>query len=470
MQDLENNQQTEQENDTQKRRAKHATAEPESNAETPDAAASDEEEIFGNEGEIPLRLKKKKSGAKKKSKRSAKKQKNIKETFEPLFSEKKFRRKRSIFETMNASESDGVIKPIKIFGKEVRFWPFFLIALIVIFAAVVFMSNNNVQTENLNVTVVGLPEELEGYRIIVLSDLNAKRFGDEQSSLVRSVENLGYDMILCVGDMVGKSGDAEPFYEFLEGLSKPGRVYFIAGDADPGPYRSTPRATEGTLEEIVLEDWILGAIERGANYVDAPIQVSVGNSDIWLTPSSFLNLDASLNRSGWKAQMEQEQDGYLAGVEADYNSLPFTSYRYKLAQEFYEAQEEIGPSDFVIALSHQVPQDEFIKAAATHDDDDGRFLTEPELLVAGHYCGGVWKIPFAGAFYIPNRLLARYGWFPNAEDVDGLSKVGETQVYISPGLSTTSAVALPFRLNNDPTVTQLKLTAKLPDNMLESIK
>lgn len=452
MQDPENKKQTENEN-----------VKPDGNTTDQDVGVSEDEEIFGDEGEIPLRRNKKKS------KQSAKKKprKNIGKTIEPLFSEKKFHRKKSIFETMNAAGSDG---KIRIFGKELKFWPLFLTAVVIILAAMVFMSNNNVQTETQSVTVVGLPEDLEGYRIIVISDLNAKRFGDEQSSLVRSVENLGYDMILCVGDMVGKSGDAEPFYEFLEGLSKPSRVYFIAGDADPGPYRDTPRATEGTLQEIVLEDWILGAIERGANYVDAPIQVSVGDSDIWLTPSSLLNLDASLNRSSWKAQMEQEQEGYLAGIEADYNSLPFTSYRYKLSQEFYEAQDEIDSSDFVIALSHQVPGDEFIKSSATHDDDDGKFLTEPELLVAGHYCGGVWKLPFVGAFYIPNSMLDRYGWFPDSEDVDGLSKIGETQVYISPGLSTTSSVVLPFRVNNEPTITQLKLTAKLPDNMLESAK
>lgn len=452
MQDPENKKQTENEN-----------VKPDGNTTDQDAAVSEDEEIFGDEGEIPLRRNKKKS------KQSAKKKprKNIGKTIEPLFSEKKFHRKKSIFETMNAAGSDG---KIRIFGKELKFWPLFLTAVVIILAAMVFMSNNNVQTETQSVTVVGLPEDLEGYRIVVISDLNAKRFGDEQSSLVRSVENLGYDMILCVGDMVGKSGDAEPFYEFLEGLSKPSRVYFIAGDADPGPYRDTPRATEGTLQEIVLEDWILGAIERGANYVDAPIQVSVGDSNIWLTPSSLLNLDASLNRSSWKAQMEQEQEGYLAGIEADYNSLPFTSYRYKLSQEFYEAQDEIDSSDFVIALSHQIPGDEFIKSSATHDDDDGKFLTEPELLVAGHYCGGVWKLPFVGAFYIPNSMLDRYGWFPDSEDVDGLSKIGETQVYISPGLSTTSSVVLPFRVNNEPTITQLKLTAKLPDNMLESAK
>ena len=213
----------------------------------------------------------------------------------------------------------------------------------------------------------------------------------------------------------------------------------------------------------------LSAIERGATYVDAPMKVTVRNTDVWLSPATFLNLDASSNRASWKEQTEQEQDGYLAGIQADYNSLPFTSYRYKLSQEFYTAQQEIESGDFMIALSHQVPDDSFIRSSASHDSD-GRFIYEPELIVSGHYCGGVWKLPFAGAFYIPNRLLPRYGWFPEKEDVEGLSQIGETQVFISPGLSTNSAVPLlPFRVNNEPTITQLNLSAKLPDNMLESL-
>lgn len=463
------------EHEAEKRKPRHAAEATFDASELNDTAVEDDE-ILGEEDEIPLRRVKKKrgtkTGASKKKKKPSdakKRKKKISDTVEPLFSDRKFRRKKSIFEIMSASGSEGLLKPIRIFGREIRFWPLFLLALVIILAAMVFMSNSSVQSETQSVTVVGLPEELENYRIVVVSDLNGKRFGDEQSSLVRNVESLGYDMILCVGDMVGESSDPAPFYEFLDGLSKPGRVYFIAGDADPGPYLSTLRATEGTLEEIVLEDWILGAIERGANYVDAPIKVEVGDTAIWLTPTSFLNLDASLYRANWKAQMEQEQDGYLDGVEADYNSLPFTSYRYKLAQEFFTAQEEIEATDFLIGLSHQVPDDAFIKSAATHDSD-GRFLFEPELIVSGHYCGGVWRLPFLGAFYVPNRLLPRYGWFPSQEDVQGLSQVGESQVFISQGLSTSSAVPfLPFRLNNDPTITQLQLTAKLPDNMLADL-
>jgi len=318
------------------------------------------------------------------------------------------------------------------------------------------------------VTVVGLPEDLEDYQILVISDMNGKRFGDVQSLLTREVENIGYDMILCLGDMVGEDGDPEPFYEFLEGLKRPQRVYFICGDSDPGPYVETARDIEASLEKIVLEDWILGAIERGAHYVDAPTAVEIGDAKIWLTPTGYLNIEASSYLEDWKAQTEQEQDGTVSGVHSDYNSLPFTTYRHRLAQKLYTAVNTIGSSDMIIGLAHQVPSDDFIRSAAAHDTVNEKYLMEPELIVAGHYCGGVWQVPFAGAFYVPNHVLPRYGWFPDQEKVNGLSQVGETQVYLTGGLSTTSsAPLLPFRLFNNPEVGILNFTAKLPDNMLE---
>ena len=444
--------------------------------------SGDEDDILGGESEIPLRRKKKagkkdstakKTGssakARKKAGKTKKQARKVLNAVPPLFSDKKFRRKKSLFEIMSASGEEGLFKPLRIFGHEIRFWPLFLLAFVVMLVGVVVISNGNVTTRTQQVTVVGLPSDLENYSILVISDLNGKRFGDQQSVLVREVESQGYNMILCVGDMVGSDGDPEPFYEFLDGLSHPERVYFIAGDADPGPYVDVARDIQGTLEQLVLEDWILGAIDRGANYVDAPVRVSVGSSSIWLTPSGFLNLEAISHREEWKDQMKQEEDGSISGLASDYNSLPFTSYRYALAQEFYDAANSISSSDLVICMSHIVPNDSFIESAAMHDNDAGLYLNEPELIVSGHYCGGVWRLPGLGAFYVPNRMLPRSGWFPAREDVSGLSQVGESQVYISGGLSTNSDLPLLFfRVFNDPEITSITLTAKLQDNMLES--
>ena len=381
---------------------------------------------------------------------------------------KKRKRYRSLFELMSASGSDSFFKPIRLFGREIRFWPLILMAALAFMAVGVMLNNSNLNVVEETVTVVGLPQDMEGYRIVVLSDLNAKRFGDSQSLLLRTLSGMKYDAIFCLGDMVGKSGNAQPFWEFLEGLKNPEKVYFICGDSDPGPYLSSARGTEGVLSQLILEDWILGAIERGANYVDAPTSIQIKDSTLWISPATMLNLETISTLQVWQDQTEQEEDGVRSGIQEDYTHLPITTYRRKLAQQLYDAQRTMSATDIHISLAHEVPADTYIYTSEDHDPEE-RFLSSPELILAGHYCGGVWRLPFVGAFYVPDKTLPRGGWFPAQERVSGLSTVGESQVYITRGLSTSGSVPLmPFRLFNSPEISVLTLTSTLPENMLEA--
>lgn len=384
-------------------------------------------------------------------------------------SSRKHKRRRTLFELMSVSGTEGLFRPIRMFGREIRFWPLILLAALAFMAVGVMLNNSNLGITEQTVTVVGLPEDLEGYRIVVLSDMNGRRFGDNQSLLLRTLNGIKYDAIFCLGDMVGKGGNPQPFWEFLEGLRNPDKVYFICGDSDPGPYLSSARGTEGVLSQLILEDWILGAIERGANYVDAPISIPVKKSTLWISPATMLNLETISTLATWQDQTEQEEDGVRSGIVDDYTHLPITTYRGKLAQKLYDAQRSMATSDIHISLAHEIPSNDFIYTSEDHSPGSDRFLSAPELILAGHYCGGVWRLPILGAFYVPDKTLPRGGWFPDQQSVSGLSSVGETQTYITRGLSTNGSVPLmPFRLFNSPEISVITLTSTLPENMLEA--
>lgn len=384
-------------------------------------------------------------------------------------SRRKRKRRRTLFELMSASGTQGLFRPIRMFGREIRFWPLIVLAALALLAVGVMLNNSNLGITEQTVTVVGLPDDLEGYRIVVLSDMNGRRFGDSQSLLLRTLNGIKYDAIFCLGDMVGKGGNPQPFWEFLEGLKNPNKVYFICGDSDPGPYLSSARGTEGVLSQLILEDWILGAIERGANYVDAPISIPVKKSTLWISPATMLNLETISTLATWQDQTEQEEDGVRSGIVDDYTHLPITTYRSKLAQKLYDAQRTMVASDIHISLAHEIPSNDFIYTSEDHSSGSDRFLSAPELILAGHYCGGVWRLPILGAFYVPDKTLPRGGWFPDQRSVSGLSDVGETQTYITRGLSTSGSVPLmPFRLFNPPEISVITLTSTLPENMLEA--
>lgn len=435
--------------------------------EVPDigSRADDELSQYGDEQDMPVRRRRsaKATGKKKKPQKKTATKKN-----------KKARKKRrSFFEWLfsgTTRRSGRRFDSLRLFGRDVRlsFWPVFLVVIVLLLAIVVLLQGNSISVDEQQVTMVGLPEDLEGYRILLLSDLNGRRFGDEQATILREIGTLDYDAVFIAGDMVGSGGDPQPFYELLEGLPSSKPVYFIAGDSDPQPVLDVTRDITGTVEQMVLADWILGAIECGATYVDAPVELNVGDSSIWISPADMLNLDAGELANTCEEQMLQEQEGTVLGLQSDHDTLPSTTYRYERAQRLLNAVNSMTAADVHISLAHEPPSDDFLYASSTHNSSEEKYLTQPSLVLAGHYCGGVWRLPLVGALYIPSSTAERHGWFPAQEDVQGLSTAGGTQLYITAGLSTTdSAPLMFFRFLNRPQISIIELTATLPQSMLE---
>lgn len=445
--------------------------EDEKRPEVPDIGSREDDELsqYGDEQDVPVRRRRRSGKTAAKAKAGKKKKASAKKKGKGARGKKR----RSFFEWLFSGSPKRAPRrrgALRLFGREIHlsFWPVFLVGIALLLALMVLLQGNSLTVDEQEVTMVGLPEELEGYRILLLSDLNGRRFGDEQTTILREIGTLDYDAVFIVGDMVGRGGDPEPFYELLEGLPSSRPVYFIAGDSDPQPVLDTTRDITGTVEQMVLADWILGAIERGATYVDAPVELEVGNASIWISPADMLNLNASELADTCEEQMLQEQEGTVLGLQSDHDTLPATTYRYERAQRLLQAVNSMTATDVHISLAHEPPSDEFLSASAAHASSGEKYLTQPSLVLAGHYCGGVWRLPGLGAFYIPSSTADRHGWFPAQEDVQGLSNAGGTQMYITAGLSTTgSAPLMFFRFLDRPQISIIELTATLPQNMLE---
>lgn len=418
------------------------------------SAISTDDHLYGDEADLPERKHKKTPKKKKRKSRRAKKSPH--------------RARKLPVSVSKITTPRGTSYQIRFFGREIRLNRILVLALAIVVLAFLFLNNGSVSLVEEKLTVVGLADSLENYRILVISDMNGQRFGDKQSALLRTINAANYQAIIFLGDMVGSGGDPEPFYELLEGIPAGKKVFFIAGDSDPSPVLDTPRDITDTLSRMVLADWVLGAIDRGATYVDSPVCLTVGSANIWLTPATMLNYEATEYVTAWKEQTEQEQDGVLAGLQTDYAALPLTSYRYRVAESFYSALNSMKDGDFQVLLAHEPPTDDFLTAGVGRTED-GKYLPTPDLVLAGHFCGGVVRLPAIGAFYVPDMMMPRNGWFPTQDDVRGLSTIGQTQKYITGGLSTNADVPILFaRLLNPPEITLLTLSATLPENMLDA--
>lgn len=343
-----------------------------------------------------------------------------------------------------------------------RFSTFIIAAAVILALTLTFFNNTNIQVQNVTISVAGLSDDLEGYTICLISDMHGREFGTKQATLLRTINGENYDMLIMAGDMVGKGGNTQPLYDLIDGLSGGKPVYFVAGDSDPGPLRDEPNVVEGPLEEFVLEEWIIGATERGAVYLDSPTSLTVDDSTIWLTPETMLNVESSSTVSVLNLQTHLETEEVLEDKQAAYNALPFTSYRLQVMQEMQTSIPQMQTEDLHISVGHIPP----CRTPRSSDGTDG-YLPTADLILAGHNCGGVWKLPVLGAIYIPSAEAPRHGWFPVQSSVEGLSMLGTINLYISGGLGVTDQIYLPdFRLNNQPKVTLLHLTAKLTDDLL----
>ncbi|NLG24495.1 MAG: metallophosphoesterase [Clostridiales bacterium] len=333
------------------------------------------------------------------------------------------------------------------------------------------MDNRNVDVERITLSVPGLGRELEGYTILHLSDLHGATFGAGQSMLRNTLDSLSYNMAILSGDMVGAGGDPQPLYDLLDGLRAGRPTYFVAGDSDPAALLGEPRDVVGSLREHVLADWILGAEQHGAQYLDAPTALAVGNARIWLTPDSMLNLNASLEMERITNEAKAQEDAVIEGDAAARGTLARAAYRKDILTRLSEAIKAMDAGDLHIAVGHVPPAAGYLNSAAVlsaqNAEDVASYLQPVDLALAGHYCGGQWKLPFAGALYIPAPEAARHGWFPAQGDVEGIRLLGGTALYVNGGLGATDRIYLPrFRLFNTPKVALITLTSSLTDDLL----
>lgn len=344
-----------------------------------------------------------------------------------------------------------------------------LVAFVLLVSAI-FLDGQSIDIMEETLTIYGLGEDLQGLTILHLSDMNSADYGEEQAQLMRKITSLSYDVVVMTGDMVGENGDSAQLYELLEALPSSKPVYIIAGDSDPGPFVETARDMNGTLNQIVLAEWIVGAMDRGAVYVDRPVAYEVGDSTVWFSPADMLTTNLTETRTLYRDLAAQQEEGVQSGIQVDYDEYPFTSYEMQRYDGAYKSAAAMSDQDLHISLSHVPPSDEYIKAMErgifTENSEDEQ-LTRPDLILAGHYCNGVWNLPLIGAFYAANDDLPRNGWFPNGDVICGLRTVSDTPVYVSGGLSTNSDTPAMFtRILNHPQVSLITLTGEMPESML----
>lgn len=284
------------------------------------------------------------------------------------------------------------------------------LVLLIVIALLLFCSyqNRHLETTYYTYKAEQLGADLEGYRIVQISDLHNVKFGKNNQKLVDRIRECEPDMIVLTGDLVDSNHtNVDRAVQFVDEIVKICPVYYVTGNH------------EYWLEKSEYDELMDGLVSAGVVILDNQVvEISRGDAKFRLVGLD----DRSL------------ADGTLEALLSD------ESIRNNQAEQKEEIadNEDSGEKELTVVLAHE-PQ-YLARYAGTGVD----------LVLSGHAHGGQFRLPFVGGIVAPDQ-----GFPP--EYTAGEYYMNGTEMIVSRGLGNS---VIPVRLFNYPEIVCVDLVGK----------
>ena len=216
------------------------------------------------------------------------------------------------------------------------------ITLSIVIVIILFCNfqNKHLETTHYTYAAEQLDADLEGYRIVQISDLHNAKFGKNNQKLVGRIRECEPDMIVLTGDLVDSNHtNVDRAVQFVDEIVKICPVYYVTGNH------------EYWLEKSEYDELMDGLIGAGVVILDDQVvEISRGDAKFRLVGLA----DKSL------------ADGTLEALLSD-------------------------EKEFTVVLAHE-PQ-YLVRYADTGVD----------LVLSGHAHGGQFRLPFVGGIVAPDQ-------------------------------------------------------------------
>jgi uncharacterized protein len=292
--------------------------------------------------------------------------------------------------------------------------------------------DNRVVQVNQEVKIANLPDSFVNYKILILSDLHGKKFGDHQQILLQVINKSKFDAVFIAGDMQARDKTVfSPLLDIVDALPKGIPIFYVGGNW--GPFDSDLKTGD-----LLSAGEILKA--HGVLLVNQPIKIERGENHIWFVPRFSFSLNQQLQKLS-KTRMTNSHDPQVISYYS--KILEFQSSLSNLVKN-------IPDEDVIIGLTH-IP-------LTKKSLDLLKDFPPYDLILAAHYHGGQIRLPFIGAIYVPDKNSKTGGFFPDNRLVSGLYIGKSTQQFISRGLGSSDKIPfLNFRLFNTPEINVITL-------------
>lgn len=252
-----------------------------------------------------------------------------------------------------------------------------------------------------------ISQSLDGYKIVQVSDLHNKSFGEDSIFLIKKIKAEHPDIIIVTGDLVDSNRtDIDTALEFVRNAAEIAPLYYITGNhEDALSMRQINKLNNGIEEaggvvlqsEFVIISRSQGMLYRGDNSIDFDEAGILYNA-----PDDVFNLIGLANSNLFHSKIH-----YITPHSQNLNIL----------------------------LAHQ-PQ--------VVDN----YTTEPvDLIFSGHAHGGQFRLPLIGPVYAPGQ-----GFRPTY--TEGVYRVNGASMVVSRGLGNS---IFPIRINNRPELVVVEL-------------
>lgn len=284
------------------------------------------------------------------------------------------------------------------------------IVLLIVITLLLFCNfqNKHLETTHYTYEAEQLGVDLDGYRIVQISDLHNAKFGKNNQKLVDRIRECAPDMIVLTGDLVDSNHtNVDRAVQFVNEIVKICPVYYVTGNH------------EYWLDTSEYENLMDGVASAGVVILDNQVvEISRGDAKFRLVGLD----DRSL------------ADGTLEALLSD------ESIRNNQAEQKEEIadNEDSGEKELTVVLAHE-PQ-YLARYAGTGVD----------LVLSGHAHGGQFRLPFVGGIVAPDQ-----GFLP--EYTAGEYYMNGTEMIVSRGLGNS---VIPVRLFNYPEIVCVDLVGK----------
>ncbi len=262
-----------------------------------------------------------------------------------------------------------------------------LFLVIVIWA---LWGNFTVKSTELIIDAQTLPHTFNGYKIAHISDLHNAEFGENNSTLIKMLQEQEPDIIAITGDLVDSDHtNMEVSVEFCRQALQVAPCYYVPGNHEAW-LGERYNELENQLKDI------------GVNVLrNESMKLSSGNDTVWIMgvdDPDFVD----------RSSMFDLSDGIISK----------------------EIEKADAPLGYKILLSHRP---EVFETYVQEGID---------LVLSGHAHGGQVRIPFVGGLVAPNQ-----GFFPEYDG--GVYSMENTHMVVSRGIGNS---IIPVRINNRPEI------------------